>query len=188
MADQQVITTMGTSLQISLLQEATIHAFKARLRGALLRPGETGYDDARTVWNGMIDRPPRSLSAARGADVIDAVQFARTHSLLVSVRGGSHNVPGNAVCDGGLMIDLSGMKSMRVDLSDKPSVRKAGSHGASSITRPRRLVWRPPAAPTPRRASRASRWAGAWAGWPGNTGWRVIICSPSISSPPRAGT
>jgi FAD binding domain len=116
MADQQVVTTVGPSLQVSALQEAPIHAFKARLRGALLRPGEVGYDDARTVWNGMIDRYPALIVRCGGvADVIDAVHFARTHHLLVSVRGGSHNIPGNAVCDGGLMIDLSRMKSIRVD-------------------------------------------------------------------------
>ena len=116
MADQQVVTTMGTSLKISLLQEATIQEFKAHLRGALLRPGETGYDDARTVWNGMIDRHPALIARCAGvADVIHTVYFARTHNLLVSIRGGSHNIPGNAVCDGGLMIDLSRMKSIRVD-------------------------------------------------------------------------
>jgi len=116
MADQQVVTTMGTSLKITVLKEATIQEFKARLRGALLRPGETGYDDARTIWNGMIDRHPALIARCAGvADVIHAVNFARTHNLLVSVRGGSHNIPGNAVCDGGLMIDLSRMKSIRVD-------------------------------------------------------------------------
>jgi FAD/FMN-containing dehydrogenase len=116
MADQQVVTMVGPSLQISVLEEAPIHAFKARLRGTLLRPGEGGYDAARTVWNGMIDRHPALIARCAGvADVIDAVDFARTHHLLVSVRGGSHNIPGNAVCDGGLMIDLSPMKSIRVD-------------------------------------------------------------------------
>src|SRR6266850_119497 len=116
MADQQVVTTMGTSLKITVLKEATIQEFKARLRGALLRPGETGYDDARTIWNGMIDRTPALIARGVGvAAVFHAVNFARTHNLLVSVRGGSHNIPGNAVCDGGLMIDLSRMKSIRVD-------------------------------------------------------------------------
>ena len=65
MADQQVVTTMGTSLKISVLQEATIQEFKARLRGALLRPGEAGYDDARTIWNGMIDRHPALIGPVR---------------------------------------------------------------------------------------------------------------------------
>ena len=65
MADQQVVTTLGTSLQLSVLQEATIHTFQARLRGALLRPGDAGYDDARMVWNGMIDRRPALIGGVQ---------------------------------------------------------------------------------------------------------------------------
>lgn len=77
----------------------------ANLRGALLRPGNAAYDDARKVWNGMIDRRPALIARCAGvADVIAAVKFARTHETLVSVRGGGHNTPGIAVCEGGLMI------------------------------------------------------------------------------------
>ena len=77
----------------------------------MLRPGEGGYDEARIVWNGMIDRRPALIARCAGAaDVIAAVRFARDHELLVSVRGGGHNITGNAVCEGGLMIDLSPMK------------------------------------------------------------------------------
>src|SRR5207302_5481532 len=82
----------------------------------LLGPGDDGYDDARKIWNGMIDRRPALIASCRGVvDVINSVNFARTHELLVAVRGGAHNVAGNAVCDGGLMIDLSNMRSVRVD-------------------------------------------------------------------------
>ncbi len=116
MADQQVTTTRGASLTTAVLKESTIQDFKASLRGALLRPAETGYDDARRIWNGMIDKRPALIARCRGvADVINSVRFARTHDLLVAVRGGGHNVAGNAVCDGGLMIDLSPMKDVRVD-------------------------------------------------------------------------
>jgi FAD binding domain/Berberine and berberine like len=98
------------------LDETAIQAFKASLRGALLRPGDDHYDTTRRVWNGMIDRKPALIARCAGvADVITAVNFARTNNLLVSVRGGGHNVTGNAVCDGGLMIDLSPMKGIRVD-------------------------------------------------------------------------
>jgi FAD/FMN-containing dehydrogenase len=114
MADQHVIR--GTSLTTSVPDDTTIQDFKARLRGVLLRPGEAGYEDARKIWNGMIDRKPALIARCAGvADVRHAVHFARTHNLLVSVRGGGHNIPGNAVCEGGLMIDLSRMKSVRVD-------------------------------------------------------------------------
>jgi FAD/FMN-containing dehydrogenase len=75
-----------------------------------------GYDDARKVWNGMIDRRPALIVRCAGvADVITCVNFARTHSLLVSVKGGAHNIPGNAVCHGGLTIDLSQLRSVVVD-------------------------------------------------------------------------
>jgi FAD/FMN-containing dehydrogenase len=90
--------------------------FRAAFRGPLLQPGEAGYDAARRLWNGSIDRKPSLIARCTGAaDVIAAVKFARANNLLVSVRGGGHNVTGNAVCDGGLMIDLSPMKGVQVD-------------------------------------------------------------------------
>jgi len=99
-----------------MVEESAVEKFKASLRGALLRPGETGYDEARRVWNGMIDKRPALIARCAGvADVIHCVNFAHANNLLVAVRGGGHNVSGNAVCDGGLMIDLSCMKSVRVD-------------------------------------------------------------------------
>ena len=93
-----------------------LQSLREGLRGALLQPGDAGYDAARHVWNGSIDRKPALIARCTGAaDVIAAVAFARANGLLVSVRGGGHNVTGNAVCDGGLMIDLSPMKGVRVD-------------------------------------------------------------------------
>jgi FAD/FMN-containing dehydrogenase len=113
MTDLAVISTEGTG---AILEEAAVQDFAANLRGPLLRPDDGGYDEARKVWNGMIDRRPALIARCAGvADVIGAVRFARTHGLLVSVRGGGHNITGNAVCEGGLMIDLSPMKSVRVD-------------------------------------------------------------------------
>jgi FAD/FMN-containing dehydrogenase len=114
--------------QGAVLAETALQAFKKRLRGRLLRPGETGYDEARAVWNGMVDRRPALiLRCAGAADVVEAVQFARTHSILVSVRGGDHSLAGHSVCEGGLMIDLSGMKGVRVDLSTQTARAEGGA-------------------------------------------------------------
>src|SRR5512136_128165 len=98
------------------LQEAEIDEFKAHFRGDLLLPGDAGYDEVRQIWNAMIDRRPALIARCRRPeDVVQAVKFARKHNLLVSIRGGGHNIAGNAVCDDGLMIDLSLMKSVQVD-------------------------------------------------------------------------
>jgi FAD/FMN-containing dehydrogenase len=88
----------------------------SRLRGPLLRPGDPAYDGARRIWNGMIDRRPAAIARCTGvADVRAAVEFARSRDVRVAVRGGGHNVAGRAVCDDGLVIDLSPMKGIRVD-------------------------------------------------------------------------
>lgn len=111
MVDQQATITRGPAPD-----EAAVQKFKASLRGELIRPGDAGYDDARKVWNGMIDKRPAMIARCIGAvDVINAVNFARDNKLLVAMRGGGHNVAGNAVCDGGIVIDLSRMKGIRID-------------------------------------------------------------------------
>jgi FAD/FMN-containing dehydrogenase len=90
--------------------------FRGRFRGTLLRPGEEGYDLARMVWNGAIDRRPALIARCAGADdVAGIVRFARDHRLEVTVRGGGHGVTGAAVADGGVLIDLSLLKSVDVD-------------------------------------------------------------------------
>jgi FAD/FMN-containing dehydrogenase len=95
---------------------ATVQAFREGLRGELLLPEDAGYDAARKVWNGRIDRRPALIARCTGVDdVIRAVNFARDHRLLVAVRGGGHNVAGNGVCDGGIVIDVSPMKQIQVD-------------------------------------------------------------------------
>jgi hypothetical protein len=94
----------------------------------LMAPGESGYDDARQIWNGMIDKRPALIARCRGvADIINSVNFARAHDLLVAVRGGGHNVAGNATCDGGLVIDLSEMRSIRVDPVQRTARAEAGA-------------------------------------------------------------
>ena len=99
-----------------MLAEKAVEEFKTRLRGKLISRCDEGYNEARTVFNAMIDRYPALIIRCAGvADVVDSVNFARDNNLLVAVRGGGHNVAGSAVCDGGIVIDLSQMKGMRVD-------------------------------------------------------------------------
>jgi FAD/FMN-containing dehydrogenase len=110
------------------LDGATVEALAAQLRGALVKPGDAGYDDARRIWNAMIDRRPALIARCTGtADVMAAVSFARTHNVRLAVRGGGHNIAGNAICDGGLVADLSGMRSVRVDPRAKRAVVGGGA-------------------------------------------------------------
>ena len=98
------------------------------LHGTLLTPGSTGYDEARTIWNAMIERRPALVVRCIDAeDVATAVRFARENSLLTSVRGGGHNIAGNAVCDDGFMIDLSPMRAVRVDPTRRVAHVEAGA-------------------------------------------------------------
>ena len=118
-------------MSVHELETATIDAggfgeLRRRFRGALLRPGEEGYDEARRIWNGAIDRRPALIARCAGADdVAHALRFARERALPVSVRGGGHAVAGHAVIDGGVMIDLSLMKAISVD----PAARTARAAG-----------------------------------------------------------
>jgi FAD/FMN-containing dehydrogenase len=112
-----------TDLTIRTLEASTktipqdaVSALRGKVRGTVALPGEDGYDAARTIWNAMVDRRPALVVRCLGAaDVIHAVKLARDEKLLVAVRGGGHNIAGNAVCDGGLLIDLSLMRSVRID-------------------------------------------------------------------------
>jgi FAD/FMN-containing dehydrogenase len=99
-----------------MIPSSAIQKFRESLRGASFTPGEPGYDTARAIPNAMIDRHPAIIACCSGAaDVIASVRFAREHEMLVSVRGGGHSVAGKSVCEGGLMIDMSRMKGIRVD-------------------------------------------------------------------------
>ena len=112
-ADIDAITGDGKQVTLSRLD---VDDFRASLRGQLLLPDSAGYDDARKVWNGMFDRRPALIARCAGAaDVVQSVNFARAHELLVAVRGGGHSLSGQSVCDHGLMIDLSPMRSVRID-------------------------------------------------------------------------
>ncbi len=127
MGEQEHTGQPGGRTAQAVLEQPSIDMLQASLRGELLRPGDPGYETARQVFNGMIDRRPRLIVRCTGvADVITAVQFAATHQLLVAVRGGGHNVTGNAVCDDGMVIDLSGMKGMRLDPAARTVRAEAG--------------------------------------------------------------
>src|SRR5262245_53177151 len=107
----------------------TVQSFAASVRGEVLQPGDLGYDAARRVWNGLIDKHPALIVRCTDAgDVISAVNFARTHDLLVAVRGGGHSAAGSGVCDGGLVIDLSRLRGVRVD----PVARTARAEGGAT--------------------------------------------------------
>ncbi len=108
------------------LDENAVASLKAQVRGEVMRAGDSGYDEARKVYNGMIDRRPGLIvRCVDAADVISAVNFAREHELLIAIRGGSHSGPGLSVCDDGLVIDLSGMDGVHVDPVQK-TVRVEG--------------------------------------------------------------
>jgi FAD/FMN-containing dehydrogenase len=110
------------------VDDAAVHHLAGTLRGMLIRPEDPEYDDARRVYNAMIDRHPALIVRCAGvADVIAAVRFAREQGMLVAIRGGGHNVAGNALCDGGLVIDLSGMRAIHVDPARRTARAEPGA-------------------------------------------------------------
>src|SRR5256712_11564858 len=124
MSEQRIRTIDGKERG---LDDAVIDKFASGLRGQLLRRGDPGYDAARKVWNGMVDKRPALIARCAGtSDVVDAVRFAREHDLLVSVRGGGHNYAGKSVSDGGLMIDLGSMKGIQIDPARRTVQAQAG--------------------------------------------------------------
>lgn len=115
---------------MTTMKSDVIDDFKSRLRGQLIQPNDAGYDEARKIWNAMIDKKPGMIVHCAGAaDVMASVAFARDHDLLLAIRGGGHNIAGSALCDGGLVIDLSGMRSVRID----PDQRRAWVEGGATL-------------------------------------------------------
>jgi FAD/FMN-containing dehydrogenase len=110
------MTAQPPSPRESRIDERTLRSLSAALSGPVIAPGHAEYDDARKVWNGMIDRTPALIVRCAGVpDIIESVRFAREHGLVVAVRGGGHSVAGHGTCDGGLVVDLSPMKGIAVD-------------------------------------------------------------------------
>src|SRR2546423_1671025 len=100
---------------VQQLRQSDIENLAARIRGGAIRPGDDAYDEARKVWNGTIDRRPALIArCVTDADVQAVVRFAAAHQILLSVRGGGHHIAGNAVAEGGLMLDLSPMRAVSI--------------------------------------------------------------------------
>ena len=124
MVDLKVVTLDGKD---SVVLEDTVEEFRKSLRGQLIGPDDEGYEEARNVWNGNIDRRPALISRCAGvADVINSVNFARANNLLVAIRGGAHSAAGHGTCDGGIVIDVSQLKGIRVDPENKTIQAQAG--------------------------------------------------------------
>jgi FAD/FMN-containing dehydrogenase len=124
MVELKVTTLTGQDVAI---EDSMIEEFRASLGGQLFCPDDRGYEEARKIWNGMIEKRPALIARCTGvADVINSVKFARGNNLLAAVRGGGHSFPGNSVCDGGLVIDLSPMKGIRVDPKKRTARAEAG--------------------------------------------------------------
>ena len=112
------------------LDNTKIEALKAHFKGELLQPTDPDYDDARKIWNATIDKHPALIARCSStADVVHAVNFARDNALLLAVRGGGHNIAGNAMCDDGMVIDLSLMKAALVD----PGKRRVTIEGGATL-------------------------------------------------------
>src|SRR5262245_54490145 len=112
----------------TIVPKAAVADLRSQLRGSLLVPGQEGYEQARRIWNHMIDRHPALIARCAGpADVAAAVQFAREHELVTAVRGGGHSFPGYSTCDGGLVVDLSTMHGVRVDPVAKTARAEGGA-------------------------------------------------------------
>ncbi len=110
-----------------MLADQQVKSLASQLQGRVACPGDPEYDVARTIWNAMIDKRPALIArCTTQADVAAAIGYAREHELLVSIRSGGHNVAGNALCDGGLMIDLSLMKDVQIDTETRTVTAQAG--------------------------------------------------------------
>ncbi|MCS0587810.1 FAD-binding oxidoreductase [Massilia norwichensis] len=113
------------------MKNEVVDAFKATLREPVLQPGDPGYDDARAIWNAMIDRRPAMIARCAGtADVVASVNFARENGLPLAVKGGGHNIAGSALCEDGMVIDLSPMRDVHVD----PRSRLAWAGGGALLS------------------------------------------------------
>lgn len=112
----------------TVIPKAAVTELRSRLRGSLLTSAQEGYEQARRIWNHMIDRHPALIARCAGpADVATAITFAREHELLLAVRGGGHSFPGYSTCDGGLVVDLSTMHGVRVDPTAKTARAEGGA-------------------------------------------------------------
>lgn len=132
-------TEGAKGIESTRLAPEAVQELRSRIRGTLVQPGDPHYDEARRIQNGLIDRRPALIVRCSGAaDVVESVNFARDRGVLLSIRGGGHNVAGNAMNDGGVVIDLSSMRGVRVDPSRR-TVRAAGGATWGDVDRETQL-------------------------------------------------
>ncbi|HTS70521.1 MAG TPA: FAD-binding oxidoreductase [Terriglobia bacterium] len=111
-----------------MMNPAAMAELKKQIRGEVVQPSDSGYDEARSIYNAMIDRRPAAIVFCSGAaDAAAAVRFAREHGLPLSIRGGGHNVAGNAVCEGGVMLHMGKLKGVRVDVKNRTAAAQPGA-------------------------------------------------------------
>src|SRR5215469_4372751 len=111
-----------------VVDQDRIKGFQTAFRGEIIQPGDLSYEKARKIWNASVDKHPGIIARCTGvADVIAAVNFARENALLVAVRGGGHNVAGRALCEDGIVIDLSRMKGIHVDAKKRTATVQGGA-------------------------------------------------------------
>jgi hypothetical protein len=149
--------TATTSRKVGALREA--------MAGPVLEPGDAGFDEARSLWNGEFDRHPAVIARCVSSDdVVAAVGFGRETGMETTVRGGGHSFSGASACDGGFMIDLSRMNRVAVDPQRRRAVAGGGGPGPTSTRQPRHTASQSPAGSSPTPVSAASPSAVEWAG------------------------
>ena len=137
----------GKEKDMTNLQASKIEELKGGFKGEILLPSDGAYESARKIWNAMIDKRPAIIArCATTSDVVRGVNFARDNGLLLAVRGGGHNIAGNAMCDDGIVIDLSQMKAGQRRPRHTPSDRRRGCHSCGPRCRH--------ASPRPRHSAR----------------------------------
>ena len=121
-------TYLTLDKDVKQLRKSDVDTFATNISGGVLSVADGSYDEARKVWNGMVDRRPALIARCKNdADVQSAIRFGGAHRMLMSVRGGGHHIAGNAVAEGGLMIDLSGMRAVDVDVAKRTARVEAGA-------------------------------------------------------------
>ncbi|MFI5420948.1 MAG: FAD-binding oxidoreductase, partial [Nitrososphaerales archaeon] len=125
------MTAIATATEVDKRNATVVEAantLRSEFRGEIILPTDNSYEETRKIWNGMINKHPAIIARCLGtSDIIKAVKFGRDHDLTISLRGGGHNVAGHAVCDGGIMIDMSLMKSVVVDTTRKTAKAEPGA-------------------------------------------------------------
>ena len=113
---------------MSTASQQQINKLKSHIEGSVILPGDSGYDEARRIWNAMIDRKPAAIVRCKTeADVVQSVNFARDSGMRLSIRGGGHNIAGHALCDGGVVVDFSDMKAVQIDAASRRAAVQPGA-------------------------------------------------------------